>query len=314
MPGPGPEGVRASARGLRMRQGRMLAIDWGLSTFRAWRLGRDGAVDAHIAAPEGIRSVTPGGFDAALDRLLAAWPDARTAPLLLCGMVGSRQGWAEAPYAPCPAQAEEIAARLMPVPGRPGAFIVPGLLCRNDGVADVMRGEETQLLGLIPRLGPGHHRVCLPGTHSKWARVEDGAITGFRTAMTGELYGLMREHSTLAPVLRDGAAEDDEAFAAGLARAAEPGGLTHHLFGVRAAALAGDRAPASLPAFLSGLLIGHEIAGLGAGEGPVHLVGTAALAARYATALTLSGREAVVHGEAVTAAVLAGIARARGLP
>jgi len=313
MPGLCPEGQRGSALGCGMRQGRMLAIDWGLSAFRAWRLARDGTAEAHIAAPEGIRAVAPGGFPEALERLLSAWPDARSAPMLLCGMVGSRQGWAEAPYADCPARAEDIAARLLAVPGRPGAFIVPGLLCREGGAADVMRGEETQLIGLIPALGPGRHRVCLPGTHSKWAEVEDGAITRFRTAMTGELYALLRAHSTLAPVLPGDSAEDEAAFAAGLSRAAAPGGLLNHLFGVRAAALAGDRAASGLPSFLSGLLIGHEIAGLGAGGGPVHIVGTAALAARYAAALALAGRAAVVHGEAVTAAGLAAIARARGL-
>lgn len=299
----------------------MLAIDWGLSSFRAWRLAPDGAVTAHMAGPQGIRGIAPGGFADALAGLLRDWPDAASAPMLLCGMVGSRLGWAEAPYVPCPALAGDIAAGLLAVPGRPGGFIVPGLICRNGGVADVMRGEETQLIGLLPSLGKGRHLVCLPGTHSKWATVEDGAILGFRTAMTGELYALMRTHSTLAPVLpgtapgqgADGAEEDEAAFAAGLARAAAPGGLTHHLFGVRAAALAGDMAAGALAAFLSGLLIGHEIAGLGERAGTVHLVGAAGLAARYARALRGLGRRPVVHGEAVTAAGLAAIAGARGL-
>jgi 2-dehydro-3-deoxygalactonokinase len=291
----------------------MIAIDWGLSSFRAWRLGAGGAIAATLAAPRGIRGIPPDGFAAALDDLLAPWPGAAGEAVLLCGMIGSRLGWAEAPYAPCPARAQDVAAALLPVPGRAGCFIVPGLSCRNDGVADVMRGEETQILGLLPALGPGGHTLCLPGTHSKWAVVEDGAILSFRTAMTGELFGLMRTHSTLAPVMPEGQDDDEAAFAAGVARAGEAGGLPHHLFGLRAAALLGDRRPESLPAFLSGLLIGHEIRALAPHAGRVHIVGAPGLTARYARALSLIGRESAVHGEETAAHGLAAIAAARGL-
>ncbi len=295
----------------------MIAIDWGLTSFRAWRLGADGTIAAALAAPRGIRGIAAGGFSAALDELLSPWlspwPESRGEVLLLCGMVGSRQGWAEAPYAACPARAGDIAAALMPVPGREGSFIVPGLSCRNDGVADVMRGEETQILGVMAALGPGAHTLCLPGTHSKWATVEDGAVVSFRTAMTGELYGLMRTASTLAPVMPEGAGEDDAAFAAGVARSGEAGGLPHHLFGLRAAALLGDRAADALPSFLSGLLIGHEVRALATGTGPVHVVGAPALVARYRRALALSGRESIAHGEEAAARGLAAIAVARGL-
>lgn len=295
----------------------MIAIDWGLTSFRAWRLGADGGIAAALAAPRGIRGIAAGGFAAVLDELLSPWPGAAAEPALLCGMVGSRQGWAEAPYAPCPARAGDIAAALMPVPGRDGSFIVPGLSCRNDGVADVMRGEETQILGVMADLGPGAHTLCLPGTHSKWATVEDGAVVSFRTAMTGELYGLMRTASTLAPVMPEGAGEDDAAFAAGVARSGEAGGLPHHLFGLRAAALLGDRAADELPGFLSGLLIGHEVRALASGTGPVlgtvHIVGAPALAGRYRRALALLGRESVAHGEEAAAWGLAAIAVVRGL-
>jgi 2-dehydro-3-deoxygalactonokinase len=291
----------------------MIAIDWGLSSFRAWRLAPDGSVRQHLAAGQGIRGVAAGEFPSALNALLAPWGGPGGEAMLLCGMVGSRQGWAEAPYAPCPARAEDIAAALLPVPNTAGAFIVPGLSCRVGAAADVMRGEETQILGLLPGLGAGRHTVCLPGTHSKWAEVEAGAILSFRTAMTGELYGLMRTHSTLAPVLPADAPDDWEAFDAGLDRAGEPGGLTHHLFGIRAAALLGDRAAAALPSFLSGLLVGDELAALGGGEGPVQLVGAPVLTERYARALRRSGRAPVVHGEEATVAGLAAIGRARGL-
>jgi 2-dehydro-3-deoxygalactonokinase len=288
----------------------MIAIDWGLSSFRAWRLGADGAVIGALSAPRGIRGLAREEFGPALETLLAPWPGALGEAGLLCGMVGSRQGWAEAPYLPCPARAEDIAAALLPVPGRLGWFIVPGLSCRTGGMADVMRGEETQIIGLLPTLGPGRHVLCLPGTHSKWAVVEDGAIVFFRTAMTGELYGLMRSHSTLAPVLPEGETDDPAAFAAGVARAAEPGGLPHHLFGLRAAALLGDRRAEELPSFLSGLLIGHEVLALAESAALVHVVGAAGLTGRYARALALLGRESRSHGEETAAHGLAAIARA----
>jgi 2-dehydro-3-deoxygalactonokinase len=292
----------------------MLAIDWGLSSFRAWRLGAGGAVGDHLAASRGIQGLARDGFAPALAALLAPWPGAEAEPALFCGMVGSRQGWVEAPYAPCPARPADIAAALAPIPERPGSFVVPGLVCRNAGMADVMRGEETQLLGLLPELGPGRHVVCLPGTHSKWAVVRDGAIEAFRTAMTGEMFGLMRTHSTLAPLLEEGdPAEAWEGFDAGLDRAGSAGGLLHHLFGLRAGALAGDLpAPVRL-GFLSGLLIGHEIGALAGEGGTVHVVGAPALTARYARALSRAGREAACHGEDTAARGLAAIAAARGL-
>jgi 2-dehydro-3-deoxygalactonokinase len=314
MRGREPEAAAAFPARREVRQARsMLAIDWGLSSFRAWRLGPDGTVRQRLAAPEGIRGVASGGFPDALAALLAPFGERAGEPVLLCGMVGSRQGWAEAPYAPCPARAEDIAGALLPVPGAAPVFIVPGLRCRVGGVADVMRGEETQILGLLPGLGPGRHTLCLPGTHSKWAEVEDGAILSFRTAMTGEIFGLMRGASTLAPVLPAEAEEDWEAFDSGLDRAVEAGGLLHHLFGIRAAALVGDREPAALPSFLSGLLIGHEIAALGAGEGPVHVVGAPGLTERYGRGLRRRGRAPRAHGEEATVAGLAAIGRARGL-
>lgn len=297
----------------------MLAIDWGLSTFRAWRLADDGGVLGHIAAARGIRSVAPGGFATALSELLAAWPDAASEPALLCGMVGSRQGWAEAPYTACPAEAADIAANLHWVADRPRTYIVPGLCYRNEGMADVMRGEETQILGLLGALGPGHHTVCLPGTHSKWAELDGGTITGFRTAMTGEMFGLMRTHSTLASVMPDEPGGDAwgeayrAAFDAGLDRAGAPGGLLNHLFGIRAAALTGDLTRAALAPFLSGLLIGHEIGALAPASGTVHLVGAPGLVARYARALERRGLLVRCHGEETAAHGLAAIGRAHGL-
>ncbi len=297
----------------------MLAIDWGLSTFRAWRVAEDGTILGQLSAARGIRGIPRGQFATVLAELLAPWPQAADEPALLCGMVGSRQGWAEAPYTPCPARVTEIAANLHPVPDRADTFLVPGLSCRNAGTADVIRSEETQILGLLRTVGLGRHTVCLPGTHSKWAQLEGGTITSFRTSMTGEMFGLMRSHSMLATVMPDDPGRDAfgeayrSAFDAGLDRASAPGGLMHHLFGIRAAALLGDITPPEMAPYLSGLLIGHEIGGLAPASGLVHLVGAPGLVARYARALERRGLTARCHGEETSAHGLIAIARAHGM-
>ncbi|HEV2675678.1 MAG TPA: 2-dehydro-3-deoxygalactonokinase [Aliidongia sp.] len=275
----------------------MIAVDWGTSSFRAYRLGADGTILATVASPRGILSVADGRFDAVLREEVGPWLDAERL-MLLSGMIGSRQGWREAPYAPCPAGEPEIRAALTRLdfdwPGQ--AWLAPGLTCRSNGVPDVMRGEEVQILGALDALDRGTGLVCLPGTHSKWVRVEDGRITGFQTHMTGESFAVLRQHSILGRLMPAADAEsdpDDQAFAAGLARARTEGGLLHHLFGVRSLGLMGDVPTESLPAYLSGLLIGHELAATVAIVGPVHLIGNDTLTRRYGQALTLSGRVAL---------------------
>lgn len=289
----------------------MIGIDWGLTSFRAWRLGPDGAVLDRAAGPFGIRAVADRDFAAVLARLIGAWPPA---PVLMCGMIGSRQGWIEAPYVPAPAGLADLAAALRAVPGQDRVWIAPGV---SQHPPDVMRGEETQILGLAASLGPGRHVLCLPGTHSKWAVLDDGRIDGFRTAMTGEVFALMRTQSMLAPLMpgeaTDAAAFDAAAFDAGVDRARDEGGLLHHLFGLRAGVLLGTLAPSALPSMLSGLLIGHEIADLAAEAGQVHLVGGAALTGHYARALARFGIAGTAHGEECAALGLAALARAAGI-
>jgi len=294
----------------------LVGIDWGTTSFRAYRLAADGGVLERRVAAAGILSVEPGGFPDALRREVGDWLEAAGSgvPVLLSGMIGSRQGWREAPYATCPAGLDDIASALAVVeaPGLPAIRIVPGLSLRSpDGVPDVMRGEETQLFGLD--LGAGRHTVCLPGTHSKWATVADGRIEGFATAMTGEVFAVLRGHSILGRLMPapNGApaAFDTAAFDRGLAAAARPGGLLHHLFAVRAHGLFGDLDAPALPDYLSGLLIGHEVRALGRTDGPVHLVGSVALCDRYARALP----GAIRHGEDAAAAGLHRIARTAGL-
>ncbi len=285
----------------------MIAVDWGITSFRAWRLAPDGAMLDRISGPFGIRSIADRDFAAVLERAVGAW---QPAPVLMCGMIGSRQGWIEAPYVTAPAGLPAIAAGLAPVPGMERTWIVPGV---SQDPPDVMRGEETQILGVAAALGPGRHVLCLPGTHSKWAVLEDGRITGFRTAMTGEVFGLMRTQSILAPLIPEDAPDDPAAFDAGLVRAREEGGLLHHLFGLRAGVLLGKLAPASLPSMLSGLLIGHEIAVLSAEAASVHLVGSAALTERYARALARFDISSSSQGEEAAAHGLFAIAREAGV-
>ncbi len=296
----------------------MIAVDWGTSSLRAYQLDRAGAVLEQRSAAAGIRSCQ-GAFDAVLAEHLKGWDD----PLIvMAGMIGSRNGWLEVPYVACPAGVDEIAAGLREVvaSGLPGRRIViaPGLSHRPEaGAPEVMRGEETQLLGLLPELAvDASHTVCLPGTHSKWATLNGGRIVAFRTAMTGELYAVLSQHSLLGALMErvgDALVDDGTAFERGVSASQEAGGLLNHLFGVRTWALFGELAPAQLPSYLSGLLIGHELQGLPPSAGPVHLIASQALLRQYQRALALRQVQTQPHGEALAARGLYLLARAGGL-
>ena len=271
----------------------MIAIDWGTSSFRAYRLGSDGRVLDTRSAPKGILSVENGTFSAVLEAQAGDWIAAGDGPVVMSGMIGSRQGWLEVPYAACPAGFEEIAAGMRKVTWDGGtAWIAPGLTCRDDaGIADVMRGEEVQILGVMDGLGPGAHTVCLPGTHSKWVEVSEGRIARFSTHMTGEAFAVFKAHSILGRMMKDGA-NDTTAFEDGVHRSADAGGLLHHLFGVRARGLLGELAQAASASYLSGILIGHEIRSAHGGRGCVHVLCSAQLAEIYGRAFTVLGIEA----------------------
>ncbi|MEO7635570.1 MAG: 2-dehydro-3-deoxygalactonokinase, partial [Sphingomicrobium sp.] len=188
-----------------------IAVDWGTTNRRAYALDADRRQGAEFEDGEGVLSIAPGGFPAAIAQIRERLGDK---PLLMAGMVGSNRGWVEAPYVPCPAGIEELAAGL----ARPGenAAIVPGVSFSDGDRADVMRGEEVQLLGaLAAGLIPADCLVCHPGTHNKWATLSGGTIARFRTVMTGELFNLLKGHSILADLLR-GEAEPDAAFLAGV--------------------------------------------------------------------------------------------------
>jgi 2-dehydro-3-deoxygalactonokinase len=269
----------------------VIAIDWGTTSFRAYRLAPDGAIVDRRSAQLGILAVQEGKFAEALESQVRDWLDADKTPVLMSGMIGSRQGWKEALYAECPAGVKEIAARLVEVQWgiSRSAWIVPGLSCRDaQGVPDVMRGEETQILGAIDDVSERSAWVCLPGTHSKWAHLEGGRIAHFATYMTGEVFAVMKAHSILGRMMAD-ADVDPVAFESGVLRAREPGGLLHHLFGVRTRGLFGDLSDSDSAAFLSGLLIGSELAAVPRLTGTVYLLGAPQLTHLYAEALKCYG-------------------------
>ena len=268
---------------------RLLAIDWGTSSLRGALLYSDGVVIEERSFARGILSVAPGEFPAVFEDCFGNL----MAPGTLClisGMAGSRQGWLEAPYCPCPAGFDAVAAQLAWVdPGR--IAIVPGLNIETGGIPDVMRGEETQIFGALQLLDLNDARLVLPGTHSKWVTVANRQISHFSTWMTGEFYALLRQHSILARTLP--AAEpphDADAFEQGVRYALRGEGLLHTAFSARTLALFQRMAADALPSYLSGLVIGEELRGQRLQRGDTVIVmGAEALAVRYEQALRLLG-------------------------
>jgi 2-dehydro-3-deoxygalactonokinase len=290
-----------------------LAADWGTSNLRAWRLKADGTVLGVRKFPWGVATLKPGEAAARLKDDVRPALGAEDLPAILCGMVGSAIGIAAAPYADCPAGGEELARNLLRVDDQ--TWIVPGLRCtRPDGYPDVIRGEETKVLGWLqqdPRRAQGDHVLCLPGTHGKWVLVRSGRIDHFMTCMTGELFALLSEHSVLKP----GAPPSDEAsFAEGLALGAADSPLASRLFTVRARMVGQGLAGGKAASYLSGLLIGDEVChlppllGLSSGS-TIGLMGEPALCALYGPALEARGLK--VESADGEAAVIAGLSLLR---
>jgi 2-dehydro-3-deoxygalactonokinase len=269
----------------------MIGVDWGTTSFRAFRIARDGTIRDRRAGLRGIVNVPDNRFADTLREEIGPWLAAGENHVLLSGMIGSRQGWKEAPYLPCPAGAPDIGAALVEIEfDWAQVKLVPGLSTTDEaGIAEVMRGEETQVIGVLEAMG-GSGLACLPGTHSKWATVEDGRIVGFTTHMTGETFGALRGHTILGRMMREGPA-DGAPFDAGVRRAADAGGLLHHIFGARAQVLAGRLAETDAAAYLSGILVGHEVqAALAGRQGVVvHVIGAPELTAVYARAISTYG-------------------------
>jgi 2-dehydro-3-deoxygalactonokinase len=288
-----------------------IAVDWGTSNLRAWAMGPDGIM-ASASSDDGMGHLARDRFEPALLALVGPWLGAKVTPVIACGMVGSRQGWFEAPYrsVPCSPLDRTGLVRVPVQDARIAVHIAPGL--KQPRPADVMRGEETQIAGALA-LHPAFDGVmCLPGTHSKWARISAGEVVSFQTFLTGEMFALLSESS----VLRHGMAGkgwDDAAFDRGVSDAlSRPDRIGAQLFALRAEGLIADLSPAQARARLSGLLIGVELAGakpywLGQ---PITLIGAEALCQNYARALASQGATArILPATECTLAGLASLAR-----
>ena len=294
------------------RERTLLAVDWGTSSLRGALLDSSGRVIEERSSNSGILSVPAGQFASVFAATFDPWTRASGTFCLISGMAGSRQGWIEAPYCPCPAGFDEIAAKLAWVEqGR--IAIVPGLCDEHDGVPDVMRGEEVQIFGAMTLKNVSEGTFVLPGTHSKWATVRDGRVTGFRTFMTGEFYALLSRHSILARTLQTDVADaplDQAAFLQGVAQAKNSDGLLHNAFTVRTLALFERMNASALASYLSGLLIGEELRNQSLSDDTeVVLIGAKALTHRYALALASRGLRTTALGSEATWAGLHALAQ-----
>lgn len=293
-----------------------VAVDWGTSNMRLWGIGGDGEIVFSESSDQGMGRLTPDEYEPHLLTLLERNGIAKDASLdvLVCGMAGARQGWREAGYkmVPCPLSELATGSVFPNVQSRLKVRILPGLASDAAGAEDVMRGEETQLLGL-DRIEAGYRGlVCMPGTHSKWARLDSGTVVSFNTAMTGEMFDILKTHSVLRHSVSDEEAGQSEGFVQGAQLGLDqPERLTSALFATRARTLLANTAPGWGAGYLSGLLIGAEI---GArrdeiADADIVLIGSGRLCALYAQVVGLAGgRSRTIDA---TQATLAGLFAAR---
>lgn len=288
-----------------------IAVDWGGSFVRAWLMSAEGQILAAQSSQQGALKLRPEQFEAALLALLHAWlPPVGQVTVLICGMAGSRQGWQEAPYLAIPLTLshELNPTALTTQDARLRVFILPGLKQLNP--PDVMRGEETQLLGFITQNPKFNGVVALPGTHNKWVRLHNQCVLNFTTCMTGELFDLLAHQSVLRHSVQS-EAWDHTAFDQAVLQALEqPAATSQRLFALRAHHLLEATTPDILRAQLSGELLGLELSAIHAAaylqtELPLVLIGSSKLSALYARALKLMGITAHVEtGECLTVAGL----------
>lgn len=275
----------------------VVLVDWGTSRLRLWTVDHAGTVIGHARSGEGMGATEPRAFEGILEHHLVELGAGPQVPVMMCGMVGSRQGWQEAPYVEVPARLETIIERAQPVSGTPRQVrILPGIADRSLETPDVMRSEETQLLGLSRIAGNrAEGLVCMPGTHAKWVLMDEGGakVSGFATALTGDLYAALSRasvlrHSLAADAELDGASFDNAVRAS----VAEPARTLMRLFAIRSRALLHGADAAQAGAALSGTIIGHDIAGALDRFGKpdrLTLVGGGTLGSLYARALDLVG-------------------------
>ena len=272
-----------------------IAVDWGTTNRRAYRLDSSGQCVDEFEDGKGALSVPKGEFPAAVAEIRTRLGDL---PLLLAGMAGSNRGWVDAPYVPCPVGTDDLVKNLVWAGEREA--IVPGVSYIGQGRADVMRGEEVQLLGAVAAGIVAHDALaCHPGTHNKWAMLRHGVIHIFGTVMTGELFSLLKDHSILGEMLQGPVAVND-AFRQGVRRALEYGMLPASLFGARAAVLLGQMKRDDAPSYVSGLLIGSDVR-IGLTwplSAQIPVIGRKELTELYAAAIVEAGREPIeIDGE-----------------
>ena len=294
-----------------------ICVDWGTTSFRAY-LVRGGSVVAETAAARGILTIEPGLHATVLRSLLADLPcDTAGLPIMMSGMIGSRQGWREAPYVAAPANASDIAASVVAwhEEGLGSISLIPGVMQEPDGgMPDVMRGEETQVLGALKLMGLTGGTFILPGTHSKCVDVREGRLLSFRSFMTGEMFAALKDHTILARLMADGISSG-EGFRAGVLaakRVPSAGDLLNAVFGTRTLGLFGRLPGHELADYLSGLLIGAELCTALAAGGQGIVIGTGALTARYVQAAAMLDRALIPASEhCVVAGQLAVLEAAR---
>ena len=285
-----------------------IAVDWGTTNMRVWAIGASGEILAQASSDKGMGSLTSEAFEPALLELVAPWlQDDRVMDVIACGMVGARQGWVEAAYgrAPCAPFAEENTLCFMAHDARMRIHIIAGL--QQDNPADVMRGEETQIAGLLAGDPDFEGVVCAPGTHTKWVRIEGGKIIHFATHLTGEMFSLLADKSVLRHTIASDGWDDAEFSRAFNEALAAPEKITAHLFSIRAEALIDDLSPQAGRSRLSALLLGLEFAAMRddwSGQ-KTAIIGSDALAKIYQQALLSQGAEPIIlDGEALTLAGL----------
>jgi 2-dehydro-3-deoxygalactonokinase len=296
-------------------QASFIAVDWGTTNLRAFLMNQDGHIQAQRDSDRGMLKLGSAEFESVLSDLLGDWltPDL---PIYMAGMVGSRGGWQEVPYLRCPIRLDELSEHLFwlstNMPNK--VAIVPGL--RGDGVSgliDVMRGEETQLLGAIDWLEEQGRTdespiFCLPGTHCKWAQITEGKVTQFSTSITGELFARLNDESSLVKGLPKSDLLNEDAFKKGVLASQQTGGILHHLFSARSRFVCGELVADEVRDYLSGVVIGHDVndilSALIMPTSPVLIIGSQALSTRYGLALSslsvsfefLAANEASIRG------------------
>lgn len=283
-------------------QRKLVAVDWGTSSLRGALINSEGVVLEKRAFPQGILQVAHGQFQHVFEQRFGDWMGAGTL-CLISGMAGSRQGWREAPYCPCPSGFDDIAQHLQWIE-KDRMGIVPGLSTWNDDTPDVMRGEEIQIFGALAAQQIQNAQFVLPGTHSKWAQILDGKISAFKTFMTGEFYALLSQHSILAKTCLPDAPLKKEVFIDGVMQSQKSGGLLHHAFSARSLALFEKLNPAQSSSYISGLLIGEEIKSAKADRldvsTPLFILGNGQLTQRYGFAMEALGLSATALTDEVT--------------